>query len=143
VIASLTILIVANLGIFFASSGSGSDWAVSQQKNSARLTIGKTIESQTPSSSAILVFGDDWSSAFAYHSQRRALTLPEWAPSGFSPTDVLRDSDLYLGGHPLGAVVSREPISEADLLPSCKTAEESKIEEWHLYLCEPINILQQ
>lgn len=143
VIASLTILIVANLSIFFASSGSGSNyWAASQQQTSARLTIGKAIESQTPSESAIIVFGDDWSSAFAYHSQRRALTLPGWAPSIFSTTEVLRDSDLYLGGHPLGAVVSRELISEADLLPNCKTVKTSKIEDWHLYLCESTNIPQ-
>ena len=141
VIASLTILIVANLGVFFASSGSRSDWAVSQLKTSPKLTIGKIINNQTPSTSPILVFGDDYSSAFAYHSQRRALTLPDWDRPrlGLTPRDVLRDSDRYLGGQPVGAVVSIQPISEADLLPSCKTTKHHQIEEWHLYLCKPLN----
>ena len=139
VIASLTILIVANLGVFFASSGSRSDWAVSQLKTSPKLTIGKIINNQTPNASPILVFGDDYSSAFAYHSQRRALALPGFASHRLSPTDILRDSDRYLGGQPAGAVVSIQPISEIDLLPSCKTAKHHQIEEWHLYLCEPLN----
>jgi len=137
IIAFLTILILANLSVFFTLSGSGY-WLVSQQQNSPKLTIGEIIQSQTPSTSVILVFGDDWSSAFAYHSQRRAFTLPGWAPSGLSPRDILLDPDLHLGGQPVGAVVSLKPISEADLLPSCKIAEQSKIEEWHLYLCKPL-----
>ena len=136
-IALLTILIVANLSVFFTLSGSGY-WLVSRQQNSPKLTIGEIIQSQTPSTSVILVFGDDWSSAFAYHSQRRAFTLPGWAPSSLTPIDILLDPDLHLGGQPVGAVVSRKPISEADLLPSCKIAEQSKIEEWHLYLCKPL-----
>ena len=141
VIGSLTILIVANLVIFFDSSGSRSYWAVSQLKTSPKLTIGKIINNQTPSTSPILVFGDDYSSSFAYHSQRRALTLPDWGRPrlGLSPRDVLSDSDRYLGGQPAGAVVSLQPISEAELLPSCKTAKQQQIEEWHLYLCEPPN----
>lgn len=128
---------MANLSVFFTLSSSGY-WLVSQQQNSPKLTIGEIIQSQTPSISVILVFGDDWSSAFAYHSQRRAFTLPGWAPSGHSPRDILLDPDLHLGGQPVGAVVSRKPISEADLLPSCKIAEQGKIEEWHLYLCKPL-----
>lgn len=139
VLASLTILIVANLVVFLTSSGSGSYWAVSQKKTSTKLAIGRIIESQTPSTSSILVFGDDWSSAFAYHSQRRTLALPDFILSELGPTNILRDSDRRLGGHPVGAVVSNQLISEADLLPSCKIAKHKKIEEWHLYLCQPLN----
>jgi hypothetical protein len=134
VIAALTILITSNLSNFHTS-----DWSRSGRRSSDKLAIGKLILNNTPANSAIIVFGDDWSSAFAYHSQRRAFTRPDWPSLDLSSIDVLRDSDRHLGSLPLGAVVSREPISKAALQPSCTTAHSHVIKRWHVYLCEPLN----
>lgn len=135
VIAALTLVIIANLQTFYAN-----DWPKVQKINSDRLRIGKLIQNATPSNTAILVFGDDWSSAFAYHSQRRAFTRPDWPNLNLNPTRVLRDAKQLVGGLPVGAVVSKQPINSESLAPSCPTAQHRVIKRWHIYLCEPINV---
>ncbi len=110
--------------------------------NSDKLAIGNLIQNKTPTDSAILVFGDDWSSAFAYHSQRRAFTRPDWPNLNLNPTIVLRNAKQLVGGLPIGAVVSRKPIHATSLAPSCKTREHHVIKHWHIYLCDPVNAPQ-
>jgi hypothetical protein len=46
------------------------------------LEASKIIRKQTEPNDTIIIFDDDWSSSFAYHSQRRALTLPNWSIEG-------------------------------------------------------------
>jgi hypothetical protein len=137
VIAALTLVIIANLQAFYTN-----DWPRVQKMNSDKLSIGKMIQSATPSDTAILVFGNDWSSTFAYHSQRRAFTRPAWPDLNLSPTTVLRDATQIVGGLPVGAVVSKQPISAKTLAPSCPTAQHRVLKRWHIYLCEPVNAPQ-
>lgn len=137
VIAALTLVIIANLQTFYTN-----DWPRVQRMNSDKLAIGNLIQNKTPTDSAILVFGDDWSSAFAYHSQRRAFTRPDWPNLNLNPTIVLGNAKQLIGGLPVGAVVSRQPIHATSLAPSCKTREHRMIKRWHIYLCDPVNAPQ-
>jgi hypothetical protein len=82
------------------------------------------------------VIGDDWSSAFAYHSQRRAFTQPNWPVLGRSAADVLRDPQTALDGSPLGAVVSKQPIDTTQLPPACQPRQQRKIKRWHVVICD-------
>ncbi len=131
VLASLAIIIIANLHHFATE-----DWPRSQRLSNDKLMIGKLIDKNTQSNSAILVIGDDWSSAFAYHSQRRAFTQPNWPVLRRSATDVLRDPQTALGGSPLGAVVSKQPINTTQLLPACKASQQRTIKRWHVVICD-------
>ncbi|QCH15000.1 phospholipid carrier-dependent glycosyltransferase [Synechococcus sp. CB0101] len=131
VLASLTIIIIANLHHFARE-----DWPRSQRFSSDKLAIGQLIDKNTPTNSAILVIGDDWSSAFAYHSQRRAFTQPNWPVLGRSAADVLRDPQTALDGSPLGAVVSKQPIDTTQLPPACQPRQQRKIKRWHVVICD-------
>jgi len=130
VLASLTIIIIANLHHFAIE-----DWPRSQRLSSDKLAVGRLINKNTPNNSAILVIGDDWSSAFAYHSQRRAFTQPNWPVLRRSAADVLRDPQTALGGSPLGAVVSKQPIDTTQLPPACQPSQQRTIKRWHVVIC--------
>jgi len=130
VLASLTIITIANLHNF-----STNYWLASQQQSSDRLIIGNLIQRYTPTESAILVIGDDWSSAYAYHSKRRAFTQPNWAVRR-SAADVLRDPQTALDGSPLGAVVSKQPVDARNLEPGCRPRKQEKLEGWHVIFCD-------
>ena len=132
VLAALTIIVVANLNSFAAD-----DWPRSQRHSSDKTTIGKLIQKNTAKNSAILVIGDDWSSAFAYHSQRRAFTQPNWPVLNRTAADVLRDPQATLGSYPLGAVVSKQPINASNLAPTCQPSQQRKIKRWHVVICQP------
>ncbi len=94
------------------------------------------IDKNIPTNSAILVIGDDWSSAFAYHSQRRAFTQPKWPVLRRSAADVLRNPQTALDGSPLGAVVSKQPIDMTQLPPACQPRQQRKIKHWHVVICD-------
>jgi len=133
-LAAVTIVFIANLNSFYSN-----DWPRTQRNKSDKLTIGRLIQKSTPVNSGLLVFGDDWSSSFAYHSQRRAFTKPDWPTLGISAADVLAKPARYLGDLLLGAVISRASI-RAEILPkSCQSAKPRMIKRWHVYLCEPLN----
>lgn len=133
VMAALTIMILGSLHDFTTNY-----WPRAQRSSSSKLVIGERIQQLTPTTSGILVFGDDWSSAFAYHSQRRAFTRPDWPGVGLHTNKVLREAHQHLGGLPLGAVVSREPIPEAALRVACQLREAHVIKSWNLYICAPV-----
>lgn len=110
--------------------------------SSARLTASRIIESNTNPDAGILVFGDDWNSAFAFHSKRRALAFPdlarapEWSKSvGLTEAEILRSPLPHLGGAPLAAVVSNHPVDQQRLLLSCANPSVRVVEPWTLYLC--------
>jgi hypothetical protein len=130
-------VIIANLNSFFSN-----DWPRIQRNSSDKLAIGKLIQNHTPTHSGILVFGDDWSSAFAYHSQRRAYTKPDWPNLNLSKTSVIQDVDQRLGGLPLGAVVSKTALDPTALSARCKIKDERVIKRWHIYLCDVVNAPQ-
>ena len=137
VIMALTVVVIANLNSFFSN-----DWPRMQRKSSDKLAIGKLIQKHTPTHSGLLVFGDDWSSAFAYHSQRRSFTLPDWPNLDLSPVQVMQEADQRLGELPLGAVVSKTAFNPKDLVASCRVKEERVIKRWHVYLCDAVNAPQ-
>lgn len=141
-IAALAILITGNLAIFFRDYW----WAARLDTSlDGKLTVGNIIQKNTPQDSAILVFGDDWSSAFAFHSQRRALTRPS-LPKLDNPSALKSLSNDHFGGLPLGAVVSKDPIDAEFLDASCRKARHSTVkgwkEGWNVYLCEQIKASQ-
>jgi len=137
VIMALTVVIIANLNSFFSN-----DWPRIQRKSSDKLAIGKLIQKNTPTNSGILVFGDDWSSAFAYHSQKRAYTKPDWPNLDSSETSVIQDIDQRLGGIPLGAVVSKTALDPTILGTRCKINDIRVIKRWHVYMCDVVNAPQ-
>ena len=134
VLMALTIVIIANLSFFFTS-----DWPRIQRTNSDKLAIGKLIQNQTPSDSGILVFGDDWSSEFAYHSQRRAYTKPEWIHLDLRETSAIEGVDQWLGELPLGAVVSRSALDQTVIGARCRIKDEHVNKQWHVYICDLVN----
>jgi hypothetical protein len=104
-------------------------------QTSDKLLIGKIIQSETSAESSILVFGDDWSSAFAYHSKRRSFTLPDWPSLNLDSADVLSNSQKYLDGATVGAVVSRNPLNPKALRQTCLASKHYIANSWHLYIC--------
>ena len=131
---------IAILAIFTASSlltFKVNYLAASLKTKSEKTLIGNRIQEATPSNSGILVFGDDWSSAFAYHSKRRAFTLPNWK-TGLDSSKIMKNPSEYIGDMPLGAIVSRDPISNNTLPANCAASIDSYIKTWHFYLCKPL-----
>lgn len=108
-------------------------------KDSDKLTIARDIASSTDDSSVILVIGDDWSSAFSYHTKRRSLSLPNWQKIYKSPQDALDDASTWLGGRSLGAVITRSNINDpaSDLVypNNCTNAKQSATGEWSYRIC--------
>jgi len=72
------------------------------RNNSRTIMISEIIDKYTPPKSAIAVFGNDWSSEFAYYSHRKSISVPHW----FIDTDrIYLEPTKYLGGLELGAIV--------------------------------------
>lgn len=53
---------------------------------------------------SLIVLGDDWSSAVAYYSKRKTLTVPGWTPPELAKK-IFSDPQQFLGNNPLGAIV--------------------------------------
>lgn len=68
------------------------------------LQIALIAKAQTQPNQSLLVLGEDWSSAVAYYSQRKSLTLPGWAPQA-AIERVLANPQAFLGDRPLGGIV--------------------------------------
>lgn len=76
---------------------------VYDKSNSRDLSIAGVLQREVRPDGAFIAFGNDWSSSFAYLGQRKGFTVPPW----FRRYDqVLQEARSYLGGMPLGAVVS-------------------------------------
>ncbi len=89
---------------------------------SAVLEVGATIDKETPTHSAILVAGDDWSPEVAFYSQRKAIYIPNWKGGYFEVDEkvflqALADPQTLLGDLPLSAIVVRGKDFEASSLP--------------------------
>lgn len=110
-----------------------------QINNSPKLEVGRLINEKTPKESGIIVYGDNWNSSFAFHSQRRALTIPQYLVMQLpSQQEILRQPERWLNGRPLGAMISNEPLSQASLTSlkqSCQRPKRQQFESWWLYLC--------
>jgi hypothetical protein len=106
-------------------------------QSSERLEIGKIIQQKTNPQAAIIVFGDDWSSEIAYHSQRRSLTMPPWSIAGINEDIALQHPDQFLGGSSLGAVITNQvPIDSKSLKRNCPCKEMISQNQWQIYICQ-------
>ncbi len=65
--------------------------------------IAAVVKAATPEDSVIVGFGQDWSSELPYLAGRRAVMVPDWAPT--TALASMAASDAALGGLPLGALV--------------------------------------
>jgi hypothetical protein len=116
----LLLLIVINITNYKSAYGIVSTRSVDQSdKHSAQAyRVGRYLQSHTPEDTGIVVFGQDWSSEIAFHSERRSMTAPSW----FSDhKTVWRDPQAFLGSTPLAAIVLCPP---SDNFP---TAEDLKV----------------
>jgi len=104
-LAAIVLFIIGSYGDF-----KNNYFDMAYRKTSDKLKIGKIIKQNTKRQEAIIVFGDDWSSALAFHSQRYSLTLPKWPSLGISPNQVLDEHSSMLGKRPIGAIVATQPI---------------------------------
>lgn len=135
--AVLIVLFVASSVVAFKSStGYFSD---SFTKESVKLDIGRLIQSRTTSGSVLLVFDDDWSSAFSFHSMRRSLTIPGWFKDIESRQALLTGPTEWLGSRPLGAIITKQLLNndeEAALRTRCAAPTLTRFPEWNVYLCQ-------
>ena len=65
------------------------------------LAVAEVVRRYSPEDSGIVVFGADWNSTIAYYSQRKALTVPNWAIYDAA----WQNPSAFLGGKQLGALV--------------------------------------
>jgi hypothetical protein len=106
-------------------------------QSSDSLEIGRLLRQRTKPETVIFVFGADWSSEFAYHSQRRSLTVPPWPSTGVNEQTVLQNPGRFLGGRALSAIVSNhDPVDLKALRQNCPHANVINHKEWRLYLCQ-------
>ncbi|WP_255087656.1 MULTISPECIES: glycosyltransferase family 39 protein [unclassified Synechococcus] len=132
----LTLIIISFYGTFF-----GSYYRDAQLKDNAASVAGRYIRNITNPAEAILVFGDDWNSAMAFHSQRRALTYPNWAASddGIKKDDLLANPADFIGPLKLGAIASRwKKIPAEKVLMACGGAASPNPHaegDWLIYSC--------
>lgn len=72
-------------------------------KENRDFTIGKLLNKEIPIGGQFVAFGNDWSSTFAYVSERKSFTVPEW----FKEYDqVVLNPERFLEHGRMGAVVS-------------------------------------
>jgi hypothetical protein len=74
------------------------------QSGAPAIRIGAAIQRLTRPGEAIVVIGDDWSSAIPFYGERKALALPFFTPAAMA-AKLLDDPARSLGGDTLGAVV--------------------------------------
>ena len=136
----LMLIIAGNIQDF---TGPGGYLQASRRSNSAKLEAGQFIDEKTAKDSGIVVFGDGWNSAFAVHSQRRSLAIPRLFKNAPSRKELLGQPQAWLGGLPLGAVISEQPLSQEELISlnySCPGHERRTFEGWMVYHCPSVSV---
>ncbi len=133
----LTIIIISFYGNFFQSY-----YRDAQITDNAESMAGAYTRSITDPTEAILVFGDDWSSAMAFHSQRRAFTFrPALTTSGdgINQNYILANPADFIGPLRLGAIASRGekiPADKVSIACGRATSGEPHVEgDWLIYSC--------
>ncbi|QTL02466.1 phospholipid carrier-dependent glycosyltransferase [Aquabacter sp. L1I39] len=67
--------------------------------------VAMKVKDYIPQDKSLIVFGDDWSSAVHYYAERKGIAMPNWVPQPLAKA-IAENPDAFLGGYPLGAVVS-------------------------------------
>jgi hypothetical protein len=83
--------------------------------NDRILRISRLAREKTQPTDTLIVIGQDWSSAVAYYSERRTMTVPAWAPATLMQK-LFENPQAYLGDSRLGGIVlcpqsAGEPLS--------------------------------
>lgn len=136
---SLGLVLLFSVGSLHAFKGTSRYFADALAKESVRLDIGALIQSRTPANADILVFDDDWNSAFAFHSRRRSLTVPDWFQDVDKREAFLSSHTEWMDGNPLGAVVSEKLLDskqEQALKDRCPAVNLLRYPQWNVYLCQ-------
>ena len=115
----------------------------SLETESEKIEIGQFVQANTSKDDVIFVVGDDWSSAFSYHSKRRSLTLPSWQKYYKTNSEALDNSVEWLGGYRLGAIVEKTDVSEDAAYVSselsshqaCLSNKMLELDEWKVLIC--------
>lgn len=131
----LALIIAGNIQDFSGASGYLQAALID---NSEQLQIGRLVGENTSKESGIVVYGNKWSSSFAFHGRRRALTIPPFYKEIPSQPEVLKQPEVWLGGLSLGAVITDEPLGEAALAGlerSCPGPQRREFASWTVYLC--------
>lgn len=68
------------------------------------LHVSRTLKKVTPKDSSVLVIGIDWTSFVSYYSERKTLTLPNWAPKKLLD-QLVENPQKFLGKRRLAAIV--------------------------------------
>lgn len=115
------IFIVSNL-VFFNKTYFPDKKKIISIDNSRTLMLADFLKKNTSKESVIIVYGYDWSSELAFYSERKALTIPPWAPKNISS---IKYQEPYLMGAPSVYVVC--PVAdEAQLRKDINTIYPSK-----------------
>lgn len=111
----LTMLIAGSNYYWFEQVYRGVTGVVFTQENAREMAIGDLIRRSVPQDKHLVVFGDDWSSAMSYFSERKSFTVP-----GFMEQYAERSANPgnYIAPAQLGSVVlcGAAPHPSADAL---------------------------
>jgi hypothetical protein len=79
------------------------------KENNRDLAIGALLRREIPVGTQFVAFGNDWNSSFAYFSQRKSLTMPEWSDlPGWSDrlAEAISHPERFVDKGGLGGVVA-------------------------------------
>jgi hypothetical protein len=96
------LLVISNLLAFDATYG-GAIRASFHEDRDRTLAMAKVLRESTPTNSAFIAFGNDWSSDLAYYAQRKSFTVPAFFRDY---STVWMDPARFVGGAPLAAIVT-------------------------------------
>ncbi len=131
-----SLFILASLVAFLTSSRYYNDAFTTEN---VKLEIGSLIQSRTPTDAVLLIFDDDWSSAFGFHAKRKSLAVPAWFKDVETRRAFLSGDTQWLGGHPLAGVISKQPLSQDEqtaLKARCGESKTWTFADWNVYLCQ-------
>ena len=137
------ILVFMCLMVLGNASGMNKYLNSSLETESEKIEIGQFVQANTSKDDVIFVVGDDWSSAFSYHSKRRSLTLPSWQKYYKTNSEALDNSVEWLGGYRLGAIVEKTDVpedaayvsSELSSHQACLSNKMLELDEWKVLIC--------
>lgn len=136
VLIATTIIVISNLLVF--NNGYGIVVARSVDEMDPRSVqlyrVGQYLRKTTRPDTGIVVFGSAYSSEVAFHSQRKAMTVPPWFKSY---SDVWAKPSAFLGDTVLGAIVicpSSDTFPKIEGFPGLKDVQERVAEEpWWIH----------
>jgi len=111
IVPILSVVLASNFYIYYNGIGKKKN-SIFDSSTSKIIAISEFIKSNTDNNSAILIYGNDWSSTLAFYSQRKSLTVPNW---GNLPLDSLNHTEKYINPDLIKSIVNC-PNKEKDEL---------------------------